>query len=90
MGSEALGFDPDYCFPPGATLREWMQENKPKIGEFRKDLMLSRFGIEQLIAGNMEIDETVAASLSVATGISPGFWLAREKRYRAFLESRKR
>ena len=86
MNSEALTFAPDYCSPPGETLREWMQENKPRIGEFRSVLGLCSFGIKQLIAGNMEIDKWMASRLAAATDIPSRFWLSREKRYRAFLD----
>lgn len=88
MGSETLAFDPDYCVPPGCVLREWIQETGVSRAEVARSLGISWGGLSLLIAGDMDIGRELAAKLGAETGISPGFWLAREKRHREFLERR--
>lgn len=80
----------DWTVHPGATLREWREEQglwPAKLAE-RCSMDLTRY--ERLEAGKIRITDVVAAKLQQGTGISAEFWLKYERQFRADLAAGKR
>lgn len=86
--------------PPGATIWETLRAKKIKISEFR--LMLAnnpnsphralwdmKIRVNQLLCGELPIDEAIAEDLERVLDVPKHFWLEREKLYREKLEGLK-
>lgn len=85
-----LEFDPRWVVPPGATIRDCLEEQgiTPKVAAHRMGMSPTFF--ERLLNGEEAITETIAASLSMEIGGDPDFWLNREENYRSDLRAGKR
>lgn len=79
------GYNPDSVPPPGASIRDIMDEKVMTDGEARLQLGLSRDGLAALLRGDMWIDTELAEKLSRLLGGSIVFWLSRELNYRRCL-----
>ena len=75
-------FDPDWCIPPGETLREHLIEADTTPVDFARDFDLSLEWINKLLDGDLELLEEDAERLQAATRIPARIWLALEKTYR--------
>jgi hypothetical protein len=83
-------FTPDWCVPPAALLRDWMDENHLSIrvlaataaGRARRDETIPL--IRQVLERG-ELTGQHAAVLAAGTGIPVRMWLALEHNYRAGL-----
>ena len=76
-------FDPDYCVPPGATLREWIVcRDGDAMAEACLWLDLDTIELWNFFDGKLPMSEYMARRLELLTLVSKPFWLAREKRYR--------
>lgn len=75
-------FDPDWCIPPGETLREHLIEADTTPVDFARDFDLSLEWINELLDGELELVEQDAERLQAATRIPTRIWLALEKTYR--------
>lgn len=88
-------FDPDWTVHPGATLRDWMEEN----GFVQGDRLLIRplatacsMESEQLqgiVDGKRRIGTVAACKLAAGTGIPARLWLNLERQHRARLAAGK-
>jgi plasmid maintenance system antidote protein VapI len=81
-------FDPDWVVHPGATLREWFEENGLPLRTARR-YGIDRSTLNGLFDGSVEIDEELAQRLSDLTGVNPRFWLAYEHNFRVGLAAGK-
>lgn len=68
--------------PPGSTIEEALAERQQTPLWLAGKLGLPIPRVEELLAGQAELTETLAARLSEIIGGSKAFWLAREMRYR--------
>jgi plasmid maintenance system antidote protein VapI len=82
-------FDPDWVVKPGATLRDWIEENHLTVRSTATCCHLSPEDVERIIAGKRRIGRAVAAKLQAGTGIPASLWLNLERAYRAGLRAGK-
>ena len=71
-------FNPDYCVPPGHTVREMLQECGLDTQHYRD---WSGLPIDGLVSGDVRIDSKLATQLTYQVGGSPAFWLNLDKQY---------
>lgn len=85
-----LPFDPDWVIAPGATLRDWREENRlgPKAAATACARMPQDL-YEAIEKGNRRITRTIAEALAHGTGIPASLWLNLERNYRAGLKAGK-
>lgn len=79
---QKLPFKPDWCVPPGATISECLEMRGMTPAEFAKKINTTTTYVQNLIHGNVAIDEELATKLSTIIGSTPRFWLNLEKNYR--------
>lgn len=82
-----VGFDPDWVIHPGATLREWREENG--LGESSAATCCGRMPVEQyreIEAGKRKITRPIAAALEHGTQIPASLWLNLERTFRTGLK----
>lgn len=82
MGS-ALPFEPNWVAPPGDTIKDLLAARELMIGDLSAQIDLSFDEVEQLIEGQLPIDDSLAGRLASALGTSKPFWLRRESAYRS-------
>lgn len=80
-------FNPDWCSPPGNTIKDILDERGIALREFSEKLNVDCIFAGNLIHGDIEIDKHMADELSFWLGGSPEFWLKREERYRKHSKS---
>ena len=80
---DRVNFQPYWCSPPGATIADILSERAISIADFADLIGESSARVSDLIAGETEIDDQLAASLSDVIGASQSFWMRREKQYRS-------
>jgi len=75
-------FEPDYAFPPGATLEETMET----LGMTQRDLAdrtgLTVQTLNRIFKGEQPITYETANKLELVTGVPAGFWNHLEVQYR--------
>jgi plasmid maintenance system antidote protein VapI len=85
-----VSFNPDWCVRPGATLREWCEENGLSLQEAAHACRRTRLEtFEGVVAGTTKITPAIAGALQAGTGLSAKFWLTLEDIYRAGLATGK-
>ncbi|CAB5533198.1 ImmA/IrrE family metallo-endopeptidase [Providencia hangzhouensis] len=77
-----LGFSPDRVSPPGDTIIDLMDEHGITDQEFSKKIGLSLKKGQQLLSGDISLDENLAYRLQDLFDVSSDFWLRRESTYR--------
>jgi HTH-type transcriptional regulator / antitoxin HigA len=77
-----LEFKPNWCVPPGATIKELMEDRNISQYEIMNKLKLSNDDYNLLIIGDLLVNEEIAKGLADLTGTSVQFWENREKHYR--------
>lgn len=70
------------AIPPGATIREQLDDRKMKQNEFALRMSMSEKHISRLINGQVELTKEVALRLESVLGISANFWNNLELIYR--------
>jgi len=83
MSAKHHRFTPDWCVPPGATLREWMQEHgqrRDRAARACRRMDPRRF--QRILDGTEPITPELAGALQAGTGIAAKFWLNLERDYR--------
>lgn len=80
---------PQRVSPPGATLADLLAEWALSKRELAKRMGRATKSITELIDGATAITQDVALALELAVGVPASFWIARERRYRACLASRR-
>ena len=80
-------FDPDPCEPPGASVRDWMNENGLSLTEAAQACQMTAGKLLGLLDGQVLITHRIAGQLAHATGTSVQFWINRERNYRQALQN---
>jgi Zn-dependent peptidase ImmA (M78 family)/plasmid maintenance system antidote protein VapI len=75
-------FAPDWCSPPGDTIKDALAYRKLCSDGLGATLGLSTSSIVRLLSGDLAIDAGLADGLAAALGGSRQFWLRREAHYR--------
>jgi HTH-type transcriptional regulator/antitoxin HigA len=75
--------------PPGATLRDLLEERGWKQRELAHRLGRPAQAVNEILAGKKEITEDTALELERVLEVPAHFWLAREARYREYLARRR-
>lgn len=84
------GFDPDWCIHPGATLRDWREENGlPTKAAATACARMPVEMYERIEAGEQKITDEIAAALAHGTGITASLWRNLERNFRAGLKAGK-
>ena len=83
----AQSFAPDWCSPPGDTIKDALACHGLSSAGLGATLGLSTSSIVLLLSGDLAIDAGLADGLAGALGGSRQFWLRREACYRHRLEA---
>lgn len=83
--TESLVYTPHEVSPPGATLRDLMDERDWKQRELAHRLGRPVQAVNEILAGKKEITEDTALELERVLGVPAQFWLAREAQFREYL-----
>jgi HTH-type transcriptional regulator/antitoxin HigA len=81
-------FDPDYVVPPGATLKESIDEQGISQVQLAQRTGLTEKTISQIINGIAPVSYDTAGKFELVTGVPAQFWNRRELRYREALSRR--
>jgi HTH-type transcriptional regulator/antitoxin HigA len=79
-------FAPDWCSPPGDTIKEALAYRRMSSDGLGATLGLSTSSLVGLLSGGLVIDASLADGLAAALGGSRQFWLRREAHYRNRLD----
>lgn len=79
-------FRPNWASPPGATIKDIMEERSMSLKEFAEAMRFLEEDAQGLIEGKIAIDDELALDLCTIFGSSKEFWLRREAQYRESLE----
>ncbi len=83
--TESLTYTPREVSPPGATLRDLMEERDWKQRELAHRLGRPVQAVSEILAGKKEITEDTALELERVLQVPAQFWLAREAQFREYL-----
>lgn len=75
-------FQPDWTSPPGATIKDILEERGISINDFSQQTGLGHNSIQALFKGERPITTFLANRLEEMFGASAAFWMEREKQYR--------
>ncbi len=78
-------YEPDFVYPPGETLMEWLDERGMTQAELAVRLGLSAKHINQIIKGAAPITTETALGLEQVTRVPAEVWNNLELSYRAYL-----
>lgn len=76
-----LKFDPDYVSPPGATLKEIIDDRGISLDDLAEQSGLSCADVAGVLDGKTAITVVIAKGLARALGVPASFWLRREEVY---------
>ena len=79
-------FIPIEVTPPGATIVDWILENKYSMEEFRLSLELDEIQFRDLLLGHYIIGNWIATKLYWITKVPIRFWINRENNYRCYIQ----
>ncbi len=82
---ETTSFLPEWASPPGATIKDLLEERGRSVGDFAREIGWPNYYTEQLLDGSLPITEEIASSLSKVLGATTNFWLSREQQFRESL-----
>lgn len=85
MSSTTYPFSPDWVSPPGDTIADLLEEYGWTQVELGERLGYDIGFVNQLVNGDIPIDEGIALKLEQVLGSTKAFWLRREAEYRAAL-----
>lgn len=85
MTETTLAYTPREVSPPGATLRDLMEERALTQRELARRLSRPVQAINEILAGKKEITEDTAIELERVLQVPAQFWLVRESHYREYL-----
>ena len=89
MTEISLVYTPREVSPPGATLRDLMEERDWKQRELAHRLGRPVQAVNEILAGKKEITEDTALELERVLEVPAQFWLAREAQFREHLARRR-
>ncbi|MFB6290873.1 MAG: transcriptional regulator [Candidatus Bipolaricaulia bacterium] len=72
-------YNPDWVSPPGDTVRDLLEEKDLSRQDLAERLHWSTEAVNQLISGEMPVDEKIASDLADLLGSTKEFWLGRER-----------
>lgn len=75
-------FNPDWRSPPGDTIQDILDERGISVEKFAESISMSVYLTEQLLKGDVYINDNIASRLARSLGSSQKFWLNREAKYR--------
>ncbi|WP_295408642.1 helix-turn-helix domain-containing protein [uncultured Thiocystis sp.] len=87
MTEPAQTFTPNWVSPPGETIADLLDDRQWTLAELAARTGFTVQHVNELITGRAPITAETAAGLDRVLGGTVEFWLAREARYRAALES---
>lgn len=70
------------AIPPGATIKELLQDLKISPNKFAKRINISEEDMDKLINGDIPLTEDIANRIEFASGVPAEFWNKLEKKYR--------
>lgn len=76
------GFSPNWCSPPGDTIRDILDDMDLPMAEFSSRMEKPLEWIEKLVTGHSEINHEISERLESVLGASSAFWMNREAQYR--------
>lgn len=79
----ATGWNPDWCIAPGATLRDWREENGLGQKAAATCCSMTLEVYQRLEEGKRPISQVNACKLWQGTGIPARLWLKLDQNYRA-------
>lgn len=79
--NEEEKFEPDWLSPPGDTIKDLLDEQRLALEEFAVSMQLSRDEAQQLIAGEIAINDGLAKKLEQQFKAPAQFWLRRQALY---------
>lgn len=82
MGMRHRGFEPDYALPPGATLRDVIEEREMTQADLARRLGMAEKTVSQIMNGVAPLTHDTAEKLELVLGIPAHFWNSRELLYR--------
>jgi HTH-type transcriptional regulator / antitoxin HigA len=82
--------DTDWTIPPGAILREWLDENGETQVDLARLIGWSQKFVSHLVTGKAVLTLNTALLLEEHTGVSAQFWLNGESNYRVDLAKGKK
>lgn len=82
MTSVPAPFDPDWCIPPGETLKETLEEIKVGVEAFAEWSGLPLVWVKDFIRGDEELTAERAQMLEDTTCIPVRLWMRMEEIYR--------
>lgn len=82
MGTRHRGFEPDYALPPGATLRDAIEEREMSQADLARRLGMAEKTVSQIMNGVAPLTHETAEKLELVLGIPAHFWNSRELLYR--------
>lgn len=80
--TELTHFLPDWASPPGATIRDIIEERGQSVADFASAMGGSVESARKLLDGSARINSEIADLLAKMFGISASFWLSRESQFR--------
>lgn len=83
MSSTTYSFSPDWVSPPGDTIADLLEEYDWTQVQLGKRLGYDIGFVNQLVNGDIPIDEGIALKLEQSLGSTKAFRLKREAQYRA-------
>jgi len=83
-------FSPDYCSPPGDSLKEMIEAIGMKRLDFSRYAGLALKTINEIVEGKQAITPEIAIHLEKALGAPASYWNNLEKNYREFLARERR
>ena len=81
----ATEYKPDYCAPPGTTIRETVEFKGMTRHQFGKSIGLNGFEVDDLYRGSLAISAELAAKIEQATGVRAHVLLNMERAWREFV-----
>ena len=87
MTEPAQTFTPNWVSAPGETIADLLDDRQWTLAELAERTGFTVQQVNELITGRAPITAETAADLDRVLGGTVEFWLTREVRYRAALES---
>lgn len=85
MATKKYSYQPDYAVPPGATLREALEEKGISQSDLAQRTGMAEKTISQIVNGIAPLTFDTAEKLEMALGIPARFWNKHELSYREAL-----
>ena len=80
----ATEYKPDYCAPPGTTIKETVEFKGMTRHQFGKSIGLNGVEVDDLYRGSLPISTDLAAKIEQAIGVQAHILLNMERAWREF------